>query len=184
MSISRWMSWEAGVDVVALTKPGLAQPNVMLHVARVVHTPVGSAPSGIVLYQPDPQAPPLVMGFVSTDAKLAAWFGPQIFAGTPFETAPALQAKIEIAIRLPERVSSRIEVAGHVFEVTLSGLAASELVHRAAGSPMPFAQQGLEARAAKVELKVDGKPVAVTVPPTSMGGSPGASWAAAGIYAR
>jgi hypothetical protein len=62
------MSWEGGVDLVAATTEGLAMPNVLIHVARMVHTPAGSAPSGMVLYQPDPAAPPAVIGFVSHDS--------------------------------------------------------------------------------------------------------------------
>lgn len=31
------MAWEGGVDLVALTLPGLAIPNVIVHVARQVH---------------------------------------------------------------------------------------------------------------------------------------------------
>jgi hypothetical protein len=183
MPTTHWMSWAAGVDLVAATRPGLAQPNVILHVARIVHTPIGSAPAGMVCWQPDPAGAPAVIGFVSSDPKLAAWFGPHIFAGTPFANAPAHAAKIEIRVG-QDRVGSRIEVEGHVFEVTMSGLSPLALVQRAAGSPMPFAQQGLEANAAKADLTVNGKPVAITVPPLSMGGSPGACWAPAGIYAR
>ncbi|MBL8734706.1 MAG: hypothetical protein JNN13_20185 [Planctomycetes bacterium] len=183
MPIKNWMSWEGGVDLVAMTKPGLSMPNVILHVARMVHTPIGSAPAGMVCWQPDPAAPPAVIGFVAADAKLAAWFGPNIFAGTPFEKAPAHQAKIEISVG-NDRVGSRIEVAGHVFEVAMSALSPLELVHRAAGSPMPFAQQGPESAAKKAELKVNGKAVTISVPPVSMGGGPGALWAPAGVYAR
>lgn len=183
MTIETWMSWEAGVDLVATTKPGLSMPNVILHVARMVHTPIGSAPSGMVCWQPDPQGPPAVIGFVSADPKLAAWFGPNIFAGTPFENAPAHRARIDVTVAA-DRVGSRVEVAGHVFEVSMSELSPLQLVHRAAGSPMPFAQQGPEAKAAKAALKVDGRVVAITVPPVSMGGGPGALWAPAGVYAR
>lgn len=183
MAINHWMSWEGGVDLVAMTQPGLSAPNLILHVARVVHTPVGSAASGMVLWQPDAKGAPAVIGFVSTDSKLAAWFGPHIFAGTPFEKAPAHQAKIAVSVAA-DRVGSRIEVAGRVFECTMSRLSPLALVHRAAGSPMPFAQQGLEAAAAQTELKIDGKAVAITVPPLAMGGSPGACWAPSGIYAR
>ena len=65
MAMTRWMSWEGGVDLVAVTAPGLEMPNVIVHVARMVHTPVGSAPAGSVLWQPDPAAAPVVCGFVS-----------------------------------------------------------------------------------------------------------------------
>ncbi|MBK7124259.1 MAG: hypothetical protein IPH68_16660 [Chitinophagaceae bacterium] len=42
-------------------------PNVIIHLGRMVNTPVGNAASGMILWQPDPNAPPAVMGFVSTD---------------------------------------------------------------------------------------------------------------------
>jgi hypothetical protein len=60
MPVSSWMSWEGGVDLVAATSPGSPLPNLIVHVARMVHTPVGSAPSGMVLWQPDPKGPPAV----------------------------------------------------------------------------------------------------------------------------
>lgn len=183
MPIAHWMSWEGGVDLVACTRPELTMPNVIVHVARIVHTPLGSAPAGMLLYQPDPQQPPKLAGFVSPDARLAGWFGPHIFAGTPFEQAPALTAKIDVRID-GDRATSQVAVGGHVFEVTLAQFQPAQLIHRAAGQPMPFAQQGLEAAAGKAELRIDGKPVAITVPKLSMGGGPGAVLAACGIYAR
>ncbi len=184
MAIKEWMSWEGGVDVAGFTASGLAMPNVIVHVARVVHTPVGSAPAGMILWQPDPKAAPVLAGFVCTDATVGGYFGPKIFAGTPFEKAPLSAARIAVCVDLPNAVASRIDVAGHVFEVTLTGLGTPELVHRAAGSPMPFAQQGVEASAAKAELKVDGKVIALTIPPVGLGGGPGAVWAPTGVYAR
>ena len=105
MSVTNWMSWEGGVDLVAMTAAGLPMPNIIVHVARMVHTPVGSAPAGMILYQPDPKGAPVVMGFVSSDAKLAAYVGPKIFAGTPFEKAPALTGTIEI--KAPKRRQAR-----------------------------------------------------------------------------
>ncbi|MBK8097507.1 MAG: hypothetical protein IPK26_10385 [Planctomycetes bacterium] len=183
MKTAHWMTWEGGVDLVAMTQPGLAQPNVILHVARIVHTPIGSAPAGIVFWQPDAKAPPALCGFVCGDPRIGAWFGPHIFAGTPFEKVPALAARITVQID-GKVASSRIEVGGKVFAVTLGELGAATLVHRAAGSPMPFAQQGLEAAAGKATLEVDGQKVAITVPPVAMGGGPGACLAATGIYAR
>lgn len=96
-TVTQWMSWEDGVDLVAKTHPELAEPNVIVHVARMVHTPVGSTPAGMVLYQPDPSKVPEIMGFVCEDEKVGAYFGPHIFANTPFENAPILKAKITIA---------------------------------------------------------------------------------------
>lgn len=184
MPITKWMSWEGGVDLVGATKSGLAMPNVLVHVARIVHTPVGSAPAGMISWQPDPSAAPAVIGFICADTKIGAYFGANIFAGTPFEHVPVLAAKITVQTSLPTSVSSRVEVAGHVFEVAMSDLGALELVNRAAGQPMPFAQQGLEARSKKVALKVDGKPVTIQVPDVGIGGGPGATWSPSGVYAR
>jgi len=181
--MTRWMSWEGGVDIIALTAPGLEMPNVIVHVARMVHTPAGSAPAGIVLWQPDPAAPPAVCGFVSTDPEVGAYFGPQIFAGTPFAQAPVLEAKIDIT-SAPDACSARVEVAGHVFETSLTGLAPAELVQRDPIPTAPFTQQGLEAPATVVTLKVNGQPVDIVIPPVGITGGPCAVSAPCGLYAR
>ncbi len=178
------MSWEGGVDLCAVTRSDLTMPNVLIHVGRIVHTPIGSAPAGMVLWQPDPAAPPVAVGFICTDPKLGAWFGPQIFAGTPFEGAPALAAKITVTTQLPGSVAARVEVAGHVFETRLEGLAALSVIDRAPGAMTPFRQQGLEAAASRATLVVDGKPVAITVPKIGISGGPAAVWSPAGIYVR
>jgi hypothetical protein len=178
-----WMSWEGGVDLVACTQPGLAMPNVIVHLARLVHTPVGSAPSGIVFYQPDPSAPPVVVGFVSTDPKVGAYFGPKIFAGTPFEQAPVLSAKIEITTG-SDFVGATITVGSHTFRTRLSGLGQLELVQRAPAAMTPFTQQGLEATAAKAQLWVNDVEIPLIVPPVGISGGPAAVSAPTGLYAR
>jgi hypothetical protein len=182
-NITNWMSWEGGVDLVAATQEGLAMPNVIIHVARMVHTPAGSAPSGMVLYQPDPAAAPAVMGFVSSDPVVAAYFGPKIFAGTPFEQAPALDAVIEIE-STPARAASRVKVGGYVFEVELPDLGALQRYSRAAGGMTPFTQDVLEAIAGSVSLKVNGTAVPVLLPPAGISGGAPAVSAPAGFYAR
>lgn len=184
MAITEWMSWDAGIDVAGFTRSGLATPNLLVHVARAVHTPFGSAPAGMILWQPDPDAAPVLAGFVCTDPTVGGYFAPRIFAGTPFERAPLYAARIGVCVDLPNAVAARIDVAGHVLEVTLTELGAVELVQRAAGAPLPFAQQGLEARAGRAEVKVDRVPIALTVPPLGLGGGPAAVWSPAGIYAR
>ena len=185
MAVNEWMAWEAGIDLCGVTQNDLVMPNVLVHVARVVHTPLGSAPCGMVLYQPDPSGPPEVVGFVSPDKDLAGYFGPKIFAGTPFEAAPALEAKIEVdSSGLPGRVLSRVEVAGRVLEVTFDGLGESESIDRAAGAPLPFRQQVLEASVGSASLTIDGSPVELTVPPAGIAGGPGATFSATGIYSR
>ncbi|MES1221336.1 MAG: hypothetical protein ABUT20_37895, partial [Bacteroidota bacterium] len=118
-NVTKWMSWEGGVDLVAVTSPDLQMPNVIVHLGRMVTTPVGNAASGMIFWQPDPTANPLVMGFVSTDEKVGSYFGPNIFAGTPFEAAPTLQATIEI--KMDEKCAySKCVVGDYTFEVEMS----------------------------------------------------------------
>lgn len=183
MSLENWMSWEGGVDLVALTQEGLQMPNVIVHVARMVHTPVGSAPSGMLFWQPDVSAPPQVFGFVSTDAAVGAYFGKHIFAGTPFENAPVIVGDIRICIS-HEQASAYVAVPGFVFESTLTGLGGNVLIHRDPLPTAPFRQQGLESAAAQASLKVNGSDVGLIIPPVGMTGGPCAVLAACGIYAR
>src|SRR5689334_17569487 len=75
----RWMSWYGGVDLFGTTG-GAIEPNVMLHVSEVVHTPVGSAATCMIVWRPDPTKPPEMFGFLSNDDKLVGpWLGPNIF---------------------------------------------------------------------------------------------------------
>ena len=179
----KWMAWEGGIDVGAMTEPGLAMPNVIIHVADVVHTPVGSAPSGMIFYQPDPKAAPVVMGFVSSDPAVAAYFGPNIFGGTPFEGAPALTGAIDVTWTAAG-YQARTEAGGHVFEVTMTKTAEAAAIDREPAQMTPFRQQGTEAAVGDVVVKVDGTPVALTVLPQGMAGGPGAVWAPCGVYSR
>lgn len=183
MSLENWMSWEGGVDLVALTQEGLQMPNVIVHVARMVHTPVGSAPSGMLFWQPDVSAAPQVFGFVSTDEKVGAYFGKHIFAGTPFENAPVIVGDIRIRTSA-EQASAYVAVPGFVFESTLSALGETAIINREPLPTAPFRQQGLEATAASASLKVNGTDVPLIIPPVGMTGGPCAVLAACGIYAR
>ena len=182
-SYNHWMSWEGGVDLVAKTDAALEMPNVIVHVARMVHTPVGSSPSGMVLWQPDPAAPPVVCGFVSGDAAVGAYFGKHIFAGTPFEHAPVLIGSIAICLS-PGEAAARVEIPGFVFETVLGSIGGAEMIDRAPAPMSPFRQQGLEAAAGNASLKVNGAPVSLVIPPTGITGGPAAVLAACGIYAR
>lgn len=182
MSIKQWMSWEGGVDLVAMTG-GATQPNVIVLVARMVHTPVGSAPSGMVLYQPDADAAPELMGFISSDAIVGSYFGPNIFAGTPFETAPVLDASIEI-VADEDEVSAVIKVAGRTIKSTLSGFGPLESLTRKAGEMPPFDQMVLEAAAANATLELDGQSIEITIPPVGITTGPAATWAPSGIYCK
>lgn len=182
-ALKNWMSWEGGVDLVACTKPGLAMPNVIVHLARMVHTPVGSAASGMIFYQPDPAGAPLVMGFVSHNAEVGRYFGPKIFAGTPFEQAPVLDARIEVQVTAAH-VGATITAGGHVLRTQLEGLSGLGLIAREPGGMTPFWQQGLEAVATRARLWVDGTEISIIVPPVGISGGPAAVFAPAGLYAR
>ncbi len=177
------MSWEGGVDLVAETREGLPMPNVIILVARVVHTPAGSAPAGVVFYQPDPEDAPAVMGFVCPDPGVGAYFGPHIFAGTPFEHAPVLEAAIEIETG-EGRAVSRVKTGEYVFEVGMTDLAEPNHLNRAPGGMTPFTQDVVEAVAGTVTLKVNGQPVAITIPPLGISGGAAAVFAPAGLYTR
>lgn len=183
MSFQQWMSWEGGVDLVASTTAGLAMPNVIVHVARMVHTPFGSAPSGMIFWQPDPTAAPEAFGFVSADPAVGAYFGKNIFAGTPFENAPVIQADIRICISAGE-AAARVGIPGFLFETTLHDLGGHELIHRAPSAAAPFHQQGLEAASPRATLKVNGVEVPLVLPPAGITGGPPAVLAACGSYAR
>lgn len=185
MHINHWMSWADGVDLVASTIPGSTAPNVIVHVARIVHTPVGSAPSGMIMFQPDPTQAPLFMGFISTDPQVGEYFAPSIFADTPFENAPTLAAKIIIdTTHLPNSVSSHILIPGYEIEAEFSNLENLAQIDREIGSPLPFSQQGLESAATQVSLKINGKPVDIQLLPVGITGGASAVYSPSGIYAR
>ncbi len=183
MNVSNWMSWEGGIDLVALTSPELQMPNVIVHLGRMVNTPVGNAPSGMIFWQPDPKANPLVMGFVSSDPEVGKYFGPKIFAGTPFEQAPVLDAKISIDITADKAVS-KCEVGEYLFEVEMSGFSQPYLIDRKPSAMPPFYQQGVEIKASKVILKVNGKNIDLIVPPVGISGGPACVVSPNGVYAR
>ncbi len=183
MAIENWMSWEGGVDLVAMTAAGLEMPNVIVHVARQVSTPVGTAPGGMILWQPDPAAAPLAIGFVGPDAKVGAYFGPHIFAGTPFEAAPVVAAEIRVEIVADSAIAT-VELEGFRFELALKGLGPLQKIERAPAAFSPFFQQGLEEAAGEVALKVNGEEITLILPPQGITGGPAAVVSRCGIYAR
>lgn len=182
-AVTEWMSWEGGVDVVAVTDTSLKMPNIIFHVARMVHTPVGSAPSGMLLYQPDSTKPPVVMGFISTDTLVGKYFGPNIFKGTPFENAPVLPATFDIKYD-GTMATAKVVASGQTFECTMTNLGNPYLIHRAPATMPPFYQQGVERTAGQVTLKINGQEVKMIIPPVGISGGPAAVVAPNGVYAR
>ena len=183
MTKENWMSWEGGVDLIAKTSGGIEMPNIIVHVARMVHTPVGSAPGGMLFWQPDPAVAPLVFGFVSNNPDVADYFGKHIFAGTPFENAPSIVGQILIEIS-EGQASARVEIPGFIFESHLSDFADQTMIQREPSAMSPFYQQGLEAAAGHACLKVNGAKIDLTIPPVGITGGPCAVLARCGLYAR
>lgn len=182
-NVTKWMSWEGGIDLVAVTSPDLQMPNVIVHLGRMVNTPAGNAPSGMILWQPDPAAMPSVMGFVSTDPEVGKYFGPNIFAGTPFETAPVLNAKINIQIGAG-KATAICETSGYLFEAEMTDFSDPYLIDRKPSAMPPFYQQGVEIHARKVTLKVNGNNIKIIVPPVGITGGPASVVSPNGVYAR
>lgn len=182
-NVTKWMSWEGGVDLVAVTSPDLQMPNVIVHLGRMVNTPVGNAASGMIFWQPDTNAPPLVMGFVSTSQEVGAYFGPNIFAGTPFENAPVLNAEIDI--RFDGAVAySKCVTGGFTFEVEMSVFSDPYLINREPSAMPPFYQQGVEMSCGKTILSVNGAVIDIIIPPVGITGGPASVFSPNGVYAR
>lgn len=182
MSVTKWMSWEGGVDMVALSNETMPMPNIIVHVARMVHTPIGSAPAGMILL-PDETGTPKVMGFVSTVKEVGDYFGANIFAGTPFESAPTIIADIEIETSLPYSASANIKIEGYEIVLELSDL--GELLRVSRQSPnLPFHDDSLESVAGNVKLTVNGEEMFIIIPPVGMSGGAAAVFSATGFYSR
>ena len=110
---------ERSINLVAVTSPDLQMPKVIIHRAPIVHTPVGSASSGMICWQPDTNARLRVFGFVGTDLSIGNYFGPPIFAGIPFEKAPVLKASIDIYVS-DNKAYSKSVVGSYPFKVEMS----------------------------------------------------------------
>lgn len=181
--IQNWMTWHDGVNLTAITAPQLKSPNIIIHLGRQVNTPAGNAPSGLIHYQPDPEKIPAVTGFISTDKDVGKYFGPKIFAGTPFEQVPVFKAIINIQVH-GTKAFSRCEVNGYVFEIEMSGFSDPYLVHRSPTTITPFWQQGIEMSCVKTILKVNELTVEMIVPPIGITGGPASVISPQGMYAR
>ncbi len=75
-------------------------------------------------------------------------------------------------------------IAGYEIEVEFSSLGNLEKIDRAIGALLPFTQQGLEADATAVSLKINGESIAFDLLPMGITGGASAVWSPCGIYAR
>ena len=181
MSVSKWMSWEGGVDLVALSNEKIEMPNVIVHLARMVHTPVGSAPSGMILL-PNEDGTPKIMTFVSTNFEVGNYFASNVFAGTPFENAPTVVGEINVSIA-EDLAEVTLKIEGFNVNLKLSNLGELTRVNRKSPN-LPFNDDSLEAEARTVELTINGIVTPVIVPPMGMSGGPAAVYSATGVYSR
>ena len=183
INVTKWMSWESGIDLAACTSADLQMPNLIIHVARMVHTPAGNAASGMILWQPNSLAVPEVFGFVSTDAEVGKYFGPNIFADTPFEQAPVLNAQFTFT-NTATTAHVVIDTSTHKFELTMGNFSLPYLIDRKPSAMPPFYQQGVEMEAGKVEVKINGQAIDIIMPPIGISGGPAATFSPNGTYAR
>lgn len=181
-TVSQWMSWEGGVDLAAQYE-GKETSMVLVHVAAMVHTPVGSAPAGMVLFQDTADSPPSFMGFISTDQKVADYFGPHIFAGTPFEQAPGYVADMSVT-RGDTSCSAEVKVGDQHIQMTLNDLGPTLCSTREPSEHTPFREQILERTAGSATLIVNGEEIALSIPATEPGSSPAVAFTPTGIYSR
>jgi hypothetical protein len=179
-----WISWEGGVYLSG-GAPESDEMNVIVHVTRLMQTPVGSAPAGLVML-PDidnPTGPPAVIGFISTDTSVAGYLGSHIFRGTRFEHAPVFRVDMEIITR-PEWVSAKIVLGGALIEARFEELSDPYIIHREPGI-FPFYQQGIEREAGRASLTINGIKLELDLEDVvTLCGGPGAVVAPAGIYCR
>jgi len=182
MTVQNWMSWEGGVDLVALSNDKMEMPNVIVHLARMVHTPVGSAPSGMLLL-PNEDGTPKVMGFISTDKTVGDYFAKNVFAGTLFEQAPTIVGEISVHTDIPNVAEVTVKIEGFEVHLKLSNFGDLTRVNRQSPN-LPFHDNSLEAEAKTVALTINGMQTPVLVPPMGMSGGPAAVYAATGFYSR
>ncbi|MFV0388307.1 MAG: hypothetical protein ACK5NT_06105 [Pyrinomonadaceae bacterium] len=182
MSVVNWMSWEGGIDLAGFSQKGLEMPNVIVHFARMVHTPFGSAPSGMLLV-PNEDGTPKIMAFVSSNEAIGKYFASNIFAGTPFEQAPSLVGEIAVEIDYPNATNVSVNVEGFDVNLMLSKFDELKRVNRRSPN-LPFNDDSLEAEANLVQLTVNGEELSVIIPPIGLSGGPAAVYSATGIYSR
>ena len=175
-----FLSWHDGVDAMLKPTPDSPMPNVLIHVARMVNTPLGICSVGMILINPQNKEVPDFFGFVAENKELGQYYGPNIFKGTPFEQAPVFKAEISLKIDFPNKVKAKIVVAKHTIELELSDFDAAQYYDRPGG--MPFHQNVIEAKAKKAVFKFDHKIIAGELQPEGMAGGLPACYAPTGIY--
>jgi hypothetical protein len=157
MALNHWMSWESGMEVTAATTAG-GSPSLVLHLARMLHTPIGSARGGMLFWQPDPAGDPLVLCSVTTDSKVGDYCRSHLFPGTLFEEAPPVLGDISIEVH-PDDVFARIAIPGFIFDLRLSGIATAILSDSPAATPALCHHRRIRSDIHRTTLKLNGRTV-------------------------
>lgn len=175
-----YLSWHDGVDAMLKPTPDSPMPNVLVHAARMVNTPLGICSAGMLLINPQNKEIPDFFGFIAEDEDLGKYYGPYIFKGTPFEQAPVFKAEFHFDLDFPNKTFIKIEAAGHSIELELSDFDPAIYYDRPGG--MPFHQNVIEAVAHKALFKFDGEVIGGELPPEGLAGGLPACYAPTGIY--
>lgn len=175
-----FLAWHDGVDAMLKPAPDAPLPNVLVHTARMVCTPMGICKAGMILINPDNKEVPDFFGFVAEDLEIGQYFGPRIFKGTPFEQAPVHLASMSFDVDFPGQVTCRVEAADHVIELALSDFDKALFYHRPPA--MPFTQNVVEARAKQAVFTFDGQVIDGELPAQGMAGGLPACYAPTGLY--
>jgi len=175
-----FLAWHDGVDAMLKPTADSPLPNVLIHVGRMVNTPLGICKGGMILINPENKEIPDFFGFVAEDEEIGKYYGPKIFKGTPFENAPVYKAEFTFNIDFPNKVATKVEVDGHTIELELTEFDNAIYYDRPGG--MPFHQNVIEAKAHKAVFKFDGKVIEGELPPEGLAGGLPACYAPTGLY--
>lgn len=181
-TVTKWMSWANGVDLGAQFQ-GKEDSIIIIHVAAMVHTPVGSAPSGMILVQESSDQAPSIMAFISENLKVANYFGPNVFADTPFENAPALEARISVTHN-EHSCAADITIGETSIQVTMDHLAHTTRASRQPNEENPFTQHVLERPTNSATLCINGETQNIVIPPSPENNPPSSAFTPTGIYSR
>ena len=180
--IESWLSWEYGVDITASTVENARQPNLVIHAARQVFTPVGSGAAGLILFTPPRACEPTLRYVVSQNYEVGRYCATQVFAGTPFEDAEVCGGEVVVGER-GANIEIRVKTAAVEIEALLENIGVLQEVMRPRGV-LPYAQNQLEAGVQTVSLRLDGREQLLYLPPGIAEIAPLALWKPCGHYSR
>lgn len=184
MTLSHWLGFEHGLVLAGRTDEAFLMPNLVLVLAGFARGPRAEGPAGFVLWQRDPDSDPELAGFVGESRRIGRRLD-ALFAGSEIAGTPVAVGQVTVVHKPGKgRVRAEVNVHGHEITVRLDDLGPLELVRRDPTSETPFWQQGVEASAGRVRLRIDGKETPFLPVARSPLGGPPACWAPTGSWAR